>query len=124
NFGLIPELIGRLPVLTHLNPLDKDTLLNILTEPKNALVKQYVKLFEYEDVKLTFEADVYDFIVDKAWEFKLGARGLRSICEAIMLDAMFEMPTSKKADNKNLQITLEYAKNKFAKTDFKKLQVA
>lgn len=124
NFGLIPELIGRLPVLTHLNPLDKDTLLNILTEPKNALIKQYVKLFEYEDVKLTFEADVYDFIVDKAWEFKLGARGLRSICEAIMLDAMFEMPTSKKADNKNLQITLEYAKNKFAKTDFKKLQVA
>lgn len=100
NFGLIPELIGRLPVLTHLNPLDKDTLLNILTEPKNALVKQYVKLFEYEDVKLTFEADVYDFIVDKAWEFKLGARGLRSICEAIMLDAMFEMPTSKRRTTK------------------------
>ena len=125
NFGLIPELIGRLPVLTHLNPLDRDTLLNILTEPKNALIKQYVKLFEYEGVKLTFDPEVYDFIVDKAWEFKLGARGLRSICEAIMLDAMFETPTSKdKSDTKELQITLEYAKNKFSKTDFKKLQVA
>lgn len=125
NFGLIPELIGRLPVLTHLNPLDKETLLNILTKPKNALVKQYVKLFEYEGIKLGFDEEVFEFIVDKAWEFKLGARGLRSICEAIMLDAMFEIPSTKeKLDDNNLQITLEYAKNKFAKTDFKKLHVA
>ncbi|GAA4147719.1 ATP-dependent Clp protease ATP-binding subunit ClpX [Sphingobacterium kyonggiense] len=125
NFGLIPELIGRLPVLTHLNPLDKETLLSILTKPKNALVKQYVKLFEYEGIKLGFDEEVFEFIVDKAWEFKLGARGLRSICEAIMLDAMFEIPSTKeKLDDNNLQITLEYAKNKFAKTDFKKLHVA
>ncbi len=125
NFGLIPELIGRLPVLTHLNPLDKETLLSILTEPKNALVKQYMKLFEYEGIELSFAPEVYDFIVDKAWEFKLGARGLRSICEAIMLDAMFEIPSSKEnLDNNLLRISLDYAKNKFAKTDFKKLQVA
>ncbi|WDF67781.1 ATP-dependent Clp protease ATP-binding subunit ClpX [Sphingobacterium oryzagri] len=125
NFGLIPELIGRLPVLTYLNPLDKGTLLNILTEPRNALIKQYRKLFQYEDVDLVFDEDVYDFIVDKAWEFKLGARGLRSICEAIMLDAMFEIPTSKdEGDDKTLHISLEYAKKKFAKSDIKKLQVA
>ncbi|MEI5986224.1 UNVERIFIED_CONTAM: clpX [Trichonephila clavipes] len=125
NFGLIPELIGRLPVLTHLNPLDKETLLNILTKPKNALVKQYVKLFDYEGVKLSFEPEVFDFIVEKAWEFKLGARGLRSICEAIMLDAMFEIPSTKDdIEDNSLLITLDYAKNKFAKTDFKKLQVA
>ncbi|GHE48860.1 ATP-dependent Clp protease ATP-binding subunit ClpX [Sphingobacterium griseoflavum] len=125
NFGLIPELIGRLPVLTYLNPLDKGTLLNILTEPKNALVKQYMKLFQYEGVELVFDKDVYGFIVDKAWEFKLGARGLRSICEAIMLDAMFEIPTTKDEDgDKVLHINLEYAKKKFAKSDIKKLQVA
>ena len=125
NFGLIPELIGRLPVLTYLNPLDKETLLSILTVPKNSLIKQYVKLFEYEDIELIFDDEVYDFIVDKAWEFKLGARGLRSICEAIMLDAMFEMPTSKETENiKTLHITLDYAKQKFAKSDVKKLHVA
>ncbi|TDS16270.1 ATP-dependent Clp protease ATP-binding subunit ClpX [Sphingobacterium paludis] len=125
NFGLIPELIGRLPVLTYLNPLDKETLLNILTEPKNALIKQYMKLFHYEGVELTFDEDVYDFIVEKAWEFKLGARGLRSICEAIMLDAMFEIPTSKEeTGDKIFHINLEYAKKKFAKSDIKKLQVA
>ncbi|KGE15703.1 ATP-dependent Clp protease ATP-binding subunit ClpX [Sphingobacterium deserti] len=125
NFGLIPELIGRLPVLTYLNPLDKETLLNILTEPKNALIKQYMKLFNYEGVELTFDEDVYDFIVEKAWEFKLGARGLRSICEAIMLDAMFEIPTSKEdTGDKVFHINLEYAKKKFAKSDIKKLQVA
>lgn len=125
NFGLIPELIGRLPVLTYLNPLDKETLLNILTEPKNALIKQYRKLFQYEDVELVFDEEVYDFIVDKAWEFKLGARGLRSICEAIMLDAMFEVPTSKDdGGDTTLHINLEYAKKKFAKSDIKKLQVA
>jgi ATP-dependent Clp protease ATP-binding subunit ClpX len=95
SFGLIPELIGRLPVLTYLNPLDREALHNILTEPKNSLLKQYKKLFEYEGVKLDFEDDVLDFIVDKAMEFKLGARGLRSICEAIMIDAMFEFPSKK-----------------------------
>ena len=125
SFGLIPELIGRLPVLTHLNPLDKETLLSILTEPKNALIKQYVKLFEYEDVELKFDKEVFEFIVDKAWEFKLGARGLRSICEAIMLDAMFEIPTTKEErEEKSLHITLDYAKKKFAKSDIKKLKVA
>lgn len=125
NYGLIPELIGRLPVLTYLNPLDKETLLSILTEPKNALVKQYMKLFEYEDVELVFDPAVFDFIVDKAWEFKLGARGLRSICEAIMLDAMFETPTREdKDEKKTLHITLDYAKQKIAKSDIKKLKVA
>ncbi|MEI2273872.1 ATP-dependent Clp protease ATP-binding subunit ClpX [Sphingobacterium sp. ML3W] len=125
NFGLIPELIGRLPVLTYLNPLDKETLLSILTEPKNALVKQYKKLFEYEGVELKFDTEVYTFIVDKADEFKLGARGLRSICEAIMLDAMFEMPSMKEqTGQKSLEITLDYAKKKFEKSDLKKLKVA
>ncbi|SKB58506.1 ATP-dependent Clp protease ATP-binding subunit ClpX [Parapedobacter luteus] len=125
NYGLIPELIGRLPVLTYLNPLDKDTLLNILTEPKNALIKQYRKLFDYEGVELKFDEDVFQFIVDKADEFKLGARGLRSICEAIMLDAMFEIPSSKsKGEQKELYITLEYAKHKFEKSDLKKLKAA
>lgn len=125
NFGLIPELIGRLPVLTYLNPLDKETLKSILTEPKNSLIKQYVKLFQYEDIELVFDNEVYDFIVEKAWEFKLGARGLRSICEAIMLDAMFELPTAEeKSSEKVLHITLDYAKQKFAKSDIKKLHVA
>ena len=122
SFGLIPELIGRLPVITHLNPLDRETLISILTAPKNSLVKQYKKLFEYENIKLEFEPEVMDFIVDKAMEFKLGARGLRSICEAIMLDAMFEMPTTK--HNKELFITLDYAMDKFNKSDLKKLKVA
>ncbi|SER87059.1 ATP-dependent Clp protease ATP-binding subunit ClpX [Pedobacter rhizosphaerae] len=122
SFGLIPELIGRIPVLSHLNPLDKETLRNILTAPKNSLIKQYVKLFAYEDVELIFEDDVLDFVVDKAMEYKLGARGLRSICEAIMLDAMFEIPTQ--GDVKELNITLDYAIEKFEKADFKKLQVA
>jgi len=125
NFGLIPELIGRLPVLTYLNPLDKETLLSILTEPKNALIKQYIKLFEYESIQLSFDKEVFEFIVDKAWEFKLGARGLRSICEAIMLDAMFETPTTKSQSKiKELHITLEYAKQKFEKSDIKKLKAA
>ncbi|MES2872522.1 MAG: ATP-dependent Clp protease ATP-binding subunit ClpX [Bacteroidota bacterium] len=121
-FGLIPELIGRLPVITHLNPLDRETLLNILTEPKNSLIKQYKKLFEYENVKLEFEKDVMEFIVDKAMEFKLGARGLRSICEAIMIDAMYETPSGK--STKDLFITLDYATDKFEKSDLKKLKVA
>jgi ATP-dependent Clp protease ATP-binding subunit ClpX len=122
SFGLIPELIGRLPVITHLNPLDRETLLNILTEPRNSLIKQYKKLFEYENVNLEFEKDVMEFIVDKAMEFKLGARGLRSICEAIMIDAMYETPSGKTA--KDLLITLDYAKDKFEKSDLKKLKVA
>ncbi|WP_395627687.1 ATP-dependent Clp protease ATP-binding subunit ClpX [Daejeonella sp.] len=122
SFGLIPELIGRLPVITHLNPLDRDTLLNILTEPKNSLIKQYKKLFEYENVNLEFEKDVMEFIVDKAMEFKLGARGLRSICESIMIDAMYETPSGK--TSKDLLITLEYAKDKFEHSDLKKLKVA
>jgi ATP-dependent Clp protease ATP-binding subunit ClpX len=122
SFGLIPELIGRLPVLTYLNPLDREALQNILTEPKNSLLKQYKKLFEYEGVKLDFEPDVLDFIVDKAVEFKLGARGLRSICEAIMIDAMFDFPSKK--DVKNLTVTLDYAHEKFDKSDLKKLKVA
>nr|WP_316800696.1 ATP-dependent Clp protease ATP-binding subunit ClpX [Pedobacter frigidisoli] len=122
SFGLIPELIGRIPVLSHLNPLDKESLRNILTAPKNSLIKQYIKLFAYEDVKLVFEDDVLDFIVDKAMEYKLGARGLRSICEAIMLDAMFDTPTQ--TDVKELVINLDYAIEKFEKADFKKLQAA
>lgn len=123
SFGLIPELIGRLPVITHLNPLDRDALLNILTEPKNSLVRQYKKLFDYEGIQLEFEQEVLDFVVDKAMEFKLGARGLRSICEAIMIDAMFELPSSKQ-QNKQLEITLDYAREKFSKSDLKKLKVA
>ncbi|EOR94834.1 ATP-dependent Clp protease ATP-binding subunit ClpX [Arcticibacter svalbardensis MN12-7] len=123
SFGLIPELIGRLPVITHLNPLNRGALLSILTEPRNSLVKQYKKLFEYEDIKLEFDKEVLEFIVDKAMEFKLGARGLRSICESIMIDAMFEVP-SEKRQGKGLEITLSYALEKFAKTDIKKLKVA
>jgi ATP-dependent Clp protease ATP-binding subunit ClpX len=122
SFGLIPELIGRLPVITHLNPLDRETMLSILTEPKNSLIKQYKKLFEYESVKLEFDADVMEFVVDKAMEFKLGARGLRSICEAIMIDAMYETPSGK--STKELFITLDYASDKFEKSDLKKLKVA
>jgi ATP-dependent Clp protease ATP-binding subunit ClpX len=121
-FGLIPELIGRLPVLTYLNPLDRKAMLAILTEPKNSLIKQYDKLFEYEDVKLSFDQEVLDYIVDKAMEFKLGARGLRSICEAIMIDAMFEIPSSK--EHESLDITLDYAREKFEKSDLKKLKAA
>lgn len=122
SFGLIPELIGRLPVITHLNPLDRETLLNILTEPKNSLIKQYKKLFEYEHVVLEFEPEVMEFIVDKAMEFNLGARGLRSICEAIMIDAMYDTPSGN--SGKQLNITLDYAREKFDKSDLKKLKVA
>ena len=122
-FGLIPELIGRLPVVTHLEPLDKATLRSILTEPKNALVKQYEKLFHLESVNLIIEKNVLDFIVDKAFEFKLGARGLRSICEAILLDAMYEIPSAKH-NPKEFIVTLAYAKEKFAKANVNKLKVA
>ena len=108
-YGLIPEIIGRLPIVTHLNPLDKKTLRAILTEPKNAITKQYIKLFAMDGIELEFAEDTLDFIVDKAVEFKLGARGLRSICETIMLDAMFDMPST---DDKKLLITKEYASQK------------
>ncbi|WP_162344034.1 ATP-dependent Clp protease ATP-binding subunit ClpX [Cyclobacterium salsum] len=121
-YGLIPELIGRLPVITHLDPLDKATLKRILTEPKNALTKQYVKLLAMEDVTLTFEESGIDFIVEKAVEFNLGARGLRSICEAIITDAMYELPSEE--GEQNLVINLEYASSQFEKSKFKKLQVA
>lgn len=121
-FGLIPELIGRLPVLSHLIPLDKSALRRILTEPKNSIIKQYVQLFEMDDIKLSFDKEVLDFIVEKAMEYKLGARGLRSICEAIMLDAMFEMPSDK--SNKEFKITLDFAQEKFKKTKLSTLKVA
>jgi ATP-dependent Clp protease ATP-binding subunit ClpX len=116
SFGLIPELIGRLPLLTYLNPLDKATLRRILTEPQNALVKQYIKLFEMEDIKLSFEETALDYIVDQALIFNLGARGLRSICEAILTDAMFELPSDKSI--KAFVISLEYAKTKFEHSAF------
>lgn len=122
SFGLIPELIGRLPVLTYLDPLDRKTLSQILTEPKNALTKQYSKLFEMEGVKVQFKKSALEYIVDKAVEFKLGARGLRSICEAIMNDAMFEIPSDN--DIKELVITREYAIEKFEKSRINKLKVA
>ncbi|MEI6947005.1 ATP-dependent Clp protease ATP-binding subunit ClpX [Paraflavisolibacter sp. H34] len=120
-FGLIPELLGRLPVTTFLDPLDATTLRAILTEPKNALIKQYNRLFELEGIKLTLEDDVLDFMVEKAMEYKLGARGLRSICEGILTDAMFELPSSKE---KFFNIDLEYAKRKFDKSKLSLLKVA
>ncbi|MCH2022983.1 MAG: ATP-dependent Clp protease ATP-binding subunit ClpX [Saprospiraceae bacterium] len=113
SFGLIPELLGRLPVLTYLNPLDKNALRRILTEPKNALTKQYVRLFDMEGIKLSFTDDVLDLIVEKTLEYSLGARGLRSICEAIMTDAMFEMPSQ--TDLKEFVVTADYAKAKLSK---------
>ncbi len=122
TYGLIPELIGRVPVLTYLNPLDKETLRMILTEPKNALTKQYEKLFEMEGIKLKFDKKSLDYIVDMAMEFKLGARGLRSICEAIMTDAMFELPSV--GNVKELMVTKDYAVEKFEKSRLKKLRVA
>ena len=120
SFGLIPELIGRLPVLTYLNPLDRETLRRILTEPKNALVKQYQKLFRMEGVELHFDEDVIDFIVDQAMIYKLGARGLRSICESIMTDAMFELPSQK--DIKEFTLSLDYARDKFDKSSMSLLR--
>jgi len=122
NYGLIPELIGRLPVITFLNPLSADILKNILTEPKNALTKQYKKLFDMEDKELVFKPAALDYIVERALEFKLGARGLRSICEAIMTDAMFEMPSDGSLEK--LVIDKDYAVSKFEKSKFKKLKVA
>ena len=112
SFGLIPELIGRLPVLTYMEPLERAALRSILTEPKNSIIRQYETLMALDDIKLTFEEDVLDYIVDKAIEFKLGARGLRSICEAIMMDVMFDMP---EGDVKEFRVTLDYAKSKIDK---------
>jgi len=120
-FGLIPEIIGRLPVLTHLNPLDREALRAILTEPKNALVKQYIKLFSMDNIELTFGEGVLEYIVDKAIEFKLGARGLRSICEAIMLDAMFEMPSE---DTNEFEITIDYASRRMERINLKVLKAS
>ena len=114
SFGLIPEIIGRLPVLTYLKPLDRTALRNILTEPKNSIIKQYIKLFALDDIALTFNDDVLDYIVDQAVEYKLGARGLRSIVETIMMDAMYEAPSSQ---DKTLTITLDYARQQFEKTN-------
>ncbi len=122
SFGLIPELIGRLPVVSFLNPLDHTALRKILTEPKNALVKQYKKLFEMESIELEFKEGALDFIVEKAMDFKLGARGLRSICEAIVNDAMFELPSDKTTDR--LVINRAYAEEKFNKSHYSKLKVA
>ena len=114
SFGLIPEIIGRLPVVTSLQPLDREALRNILTEPKNSIVRQYVKIFKLDGVDLTFKPEVLDFVVDKALEFKLGARGLRSIVETIMIDAMYEIPSS---GRKSYTVTLDYARRQLDKAD-------
>ena len=119
SFGLIPEIIGRLPVLTYLEPLDRQALRNILTEPKNAIIRQYVKLFELDNITLNFNEDVFEYIVDKAVEFKLGARGLRSICEAIMTDLMFEIPSQ---NGESITITKEYAETKMDRLTAQKLR--
>ncbi|OKZ12521.1 MAG: ATP-dependent protease ATP-binding subunit ClpX [Phocaeicola plebeius] len=121
SFGLIPEIIGRLPVLTYLNPLDRTALRNILTEPKNSIIKQYVKLFEMDGVKLEFEPEVFEYIVDKAIEYKLGARGLRSIVETIMNDVMFEIPSQQ---TERFVVTLDYAKQQMGKVNVSRLQMA
>lgn len=121
SFGLIPEIIGRLPILTYLNPLDREALRNILTEPKNSIIRQYIKLFGMDGITLTFHPDVYEFIVDKALEYKLGARGLRSIVESIMIDAMYEMPSQQQ---EACEITLEYAKKQIEKANLSRLQEA
>jgi ATP-dependent Clp protease ATP-binding subunit ClpX len=121
SFGLIPEIIGRLPILTYLNPLDRTALRNILTEPKNSIIKQYIKLFEMDGVKLIIQPEVFEFIVDKAIEYKLGARGLRSIVETIMMDVMFEMPSMKVTE---FELTLDYARLQMEKTNISRLQNA
>ncbi len=120
-YGMIPEIIGRLPILTFLHPLDRKALRSILTEPKNSIIKQYVKLFEIDNISLRFDDDALDFIVDKAVEFKLGARGLRSICEAIMMEVMFELPSTEESE---LTITSEYARSKVEKINLQRLKAA
>ena len=121
SFGLIPEIIGRLPVLTYLNPLDRTALRNILTEPKNSIIKQYIKLFEMDGVKLEFQPEVFEYIVEKAVEYKLGARGLRSIVETVMMDVMFDLPSM---DVSEYVVTLEYAKQQMEKANLSRLQMA
>ncbi|HJH75531.1 MULTISPECIES: ATP-dependent Clp protease ATP-binding subunit ClpX [Prevotellaceae] len=121
SFGLIPEIIGRLPVLTYLNPLDRQALRSILVEPKNSIIKQYIKLFEMDGIELSFTEDSLDFIVDKAMEYKLGARGLRSIVESVMMDAMFEVPSKRV---KTFEVTLDYARQQLEKAHFEKLESA
>jgi ATP-dependent Clp protease ATP-binding subunit ClpX len=120
-FGLIPEIIGRLPILTYLNTLDRDALRRILTEPKNSIIKQYIKLFKMDDVLLTFDEDVFEYIVDKAIEYKLGARGLRSIVETIMMDAMFTFPSTKE---KKLNITKDYAAERLELSHINRLKAS
>ena len=121
-FGLIPELLGRLPVVTYLNPLDKDVLKRILTEPKNALIRQYKRLFEYENIKLEVEDAALDYMVDKAFTYKLGGRGLRTICEMILTDAMFELPSETHADV--FHLTLDYAKQKLERSKLEYMKAA
>ncbi len=121
NFGLIPELLGRFPVISYLNPLSKEALSRILTEPQNAIIKQYTKLFSMDGIILTIDKEVIDFIVDKAMEYKLGARGLRSICEVILIDGMFDLPSKKK---KTFKVDLDYAQSKFDKSKIARLKVA
>ena len=121
SFGLIPELIGRLPVLTYLNPLDREALRKILVEPKNSIIKQYEKLFEMDGIKLAFAPEVFDYIVDKAVEYKLGARGLRSIVEAVMMDTMFEVPSQ---DVEEYTVTLDYAKKQLDKAHLRQVETA
>lgn len=121
SFGLIPEIIGRLPILTYLNPLDRKALRSILTEPKNSIIKQYVKLFKMDKIELVFQPEVFEYIVDKAIEYKLGARGLRSIVETIMMDMMFELPSKKV---KSFEVTLDYAQKQMDKANISRLQNA
>jgi len=121
SFGLIPEIIGRLPVLTYLEPLDREALRSILTEPKNSIIKQYIKLFEMDGIELTFDEEVLEYIVDKAVEYKLGARGLRSIVETIMMDVMFEIPSQ---ERNAYQVSLEYAQKQLEKANLSRLQTA
>ena len=120
SFGLIPEIIGRLPVLTHMKPLDKATLLEILTAPKNALIKQYIQLFDMDGIKLQFTSGALNYIVEKSMQYKLGARGLRSLCEAVLNDAMFELPDS---EVRELKVTKQYADQKLSKIELPKLKV-
>ncbi|MCQ2335443.1 MAG: AAA family ATPase, partial [Paludibacteraceae bacterium] len=120
-FGLIPEIVGRLPILTHLDPLDRNALRNILTEPKNALIKQYIRLMEMDGVRLTFTDEALDYIVEKALEYKLGARGLRGLCETIMMDVMFEVPSS---DTSEFVVDKGFAEQQISKADMLKLQNA
>ncbi|NQV03144.1 MAG: ATP-dependent Clp protease ATP-binding subunit ClpX, partial [Bacteroidia bacterium] len=122
SFGLIPELVGRLPIVAFMHSLDRDTLKRILLEPKNSLTKQYIKLLEMDNIKLSFDKNALDYIVDKSIEFKLGARGLRSILEAIMTDEMFELPS--RGNAKSLRVTLAFVEKRFRKTSMARLRVA